>query len=160
MSQKRLILLELIQQKILKHKYVTINKDNSHFDVNPGSYRRTATAIVRYEGAGDKNPKDSIQTVQWNRNITYDEVTKEILEDGKYTTDWKPDKEYFEAVDTPVISGFTADIGVVAKHDVTQSDLFATVKYQKNGAIIPVDEDGKEIAKAKSIPFLDRKSVV
>lgn len=140
---------------LLKHKYVTINKDNSHFDVNPGSYRHTATAIVRYEGAGDKNPKDSIQTVQWNRNITYDEVTKEILEDGKYTTDWKPDKEYFEAVDTPVISGFTADIGVVAKHDVTQSDLFATVKYQKNGAIIPVDEDGKEIAKAKSIPFLN-----
>lgn len=140
---------------ILKHKFITINKDNSHFDVNPGSYRRTATALVRYEGAGDKNPKDSIQTVQWNRNITYDEVTKEILEDGKYTTDWKPDKEYFEAVDTPVISGFTADIGVVAKHDVTQSDLFATVTYQKNGAIIPVDEDGKEISKAKPVPFLN-----
>ncbi|WP_308297654.1 mucin-binding protein [Lactobacillus crispatus] len=48
--------------------------------------------MVRYEGAGDKNPKDSIQTVQWNRNITYDEVTKEILEVGKYTTDWKPDR--------------------------------------------------------------------
>lgn len=140
---------------ILKHKFITINKDNSHFDVNPGSYRRTATALVRYEGAGDKNPKDSIQTVQWNRNITYDEVTKEILEDGKYTTDWKPDKEYFEAVDTPVISGFTADIGVVAKHDVTQSDLFATVTYQKNGAIIPVDDDGKEISKAKPVPFLN-----
>lgn len=140
---------------ILKHKFITINKDNSHFDVNPGSYRRTATALVRYEGAGDKNPKDSIQTVQWNRNITYDEVTKEILEDGKYTTDWKPDKEYFEAVDTPVISGFTADIGVVAKHDVTQSDLFATVTYQKNGAIIPVDEDGKEISKAKPVLFLN-----
>ncbi len=140
---------------ILKHKFITINKDNSHFDVNPGSYRRTATALVRYEGAGDKNPKNSIQTVQWNRNITYDEVTKEILEDGKYTTDWKPDKEYFEAVDTPVISGFTADIGVVAKHDVTQSDLFATVTYQKNGAIIPVDEYGKEISKAKPVPFLN-----
>lgn len=140
---------------LLKHKFVTINKDNSHFDVNPGSYRRTATALVRYEGAGDKNPKDAIQTVQWNRNITYDEVTKEILEDGKYTTDWKPDKEYFEAVDTPVISGFTADIGVVAKHDVTQSDLFATVTYQKNGAIIPVDEDGKEISKAKPVTFLN-----
>lgn len=140
---------------LLKHKFITINKDNSHFDVNPGSYRRTATALVRYEGAGDKNPKDAIQTVQWNRNITYDEVTKEILEDGKYTTDWKPDKEYFEAVDTPVISGFTADIGVVAKHDVTQSDLFATVTYQKNGAIIPVDEDGKEIPKAKPVPFLN-----
>lgn len=140
---------------ILKHKFITINKDNSHFDVNPGSYRRTATALVRYEGAGDKNPKDFIQTVQWNRNITYDEVTKEILEDGKYTTDWKPDKEYFEAVDTPVISGFTADIGVVAKHDVTQSDLFATVTYQKNGAIIPVDDDGKEISKAKPVPFLN-----
>lgn len=140
---------------VLKHKYVTINKDNSHFDVNPGSYRRTATALVRYEGAGDKNPEDSIQTVQWNRSITYDEVTKEILEDGKYTTDWEPNKEYFEAVDTPVISGFTADIGVVAKHDVTQSDLFATVTYQKNGSIIPVDEDGKLISKAKPVPFLN-----
>ncbi|PWT67729.1 hypothetical protein DKZ26_13555, partial [Limosilactobacillus reuteri] len=108
-----------------------VNKDNSHFDVNPGAYRRTATALVRYDGAGVKNPNDAIQTVQWNRDITYDEVTKEILEDGKYTTEWKADKEYFEAVDTPVISGFTADIGVVAKHDVTQSDLFATVTYKK-----------------------------
>ena len=140
---------------ILKHKYVAINKNNSHFDVNPGSYRRTATALVRYEGAGDKNPEDAIQTVQWNRDITYDEVTKELLEDGKYTTEWKPDKEYFEAVDTPVISGFTADIGVVAKHDVTQSDLFATVTYRKNGSIVPVDEDGKEISTAKPIPFLN-----
>lgn len=140
---------------LLKHKYVVVNKDNSHLDVNPGSYRRTATALVRYEGAGDKNPNDDIQTVQWNRNITYDEVTKEILEDGKYTTEWKADKDYFEAVDTPVISGFTADIGVVAKHDVTQSDLFATVTYRKNGAIIPVDEEGEEIPQVKPIPFLN-----
>lgn len=140
---------------VLKHKYVVVNKDNSHFDVNPGSYRRTATALVRYEGAGEQNPEDAIQTVQWNRNITYDEVTKKILEDGKYTTEWKADKEYFEAVDTPVISGFTADIGVVAKHDVTQSDLFATVTYRKNGAIIPIDEEGKVISKVEPIPFLN-----
>lgn len=140
---------------VLRHKYVAVNKDNSHFDVNPGAYRRTATALVRYDGAGVKNPNDAIQTVQWNRDITYDEVTKEILEDGKYTTEWKADKEYFEAVDTPVISGFTADIGVVAKHDVTQSDLFATVTYKKNGAIIPVDEEGQEISEAKPVPFLN-----
>lgn len=68
---------------VLRHKYVAVNKDNSHFDVNPGAYRRTATALVRYDGAGVKNPNDAIQTVQWNRDITYDEVTKEILEDGK-----------------------------------------------------------------------------
>lgn len=140
---------------VLRHKYVAVNKDNSHFDVNPGAYRRTATALVRYDGAGVKNPNDAIQTVQWNRDITYDEVTKEILEDGKYTTEWKADKEYFEAVDTPVISGFTADIGVVAKHDVTQSDLFATVTYKKNGAIIPVDEEEQEISEAKPVPFLN-----
>ena len=40
---------------VLRHKYVAVNKDNSHFDVNPGAYRRTATALVRYDGAGVKN---------------------------------------------------------------------------------------------------------
>ena len=44
---------------------------------------------------------------------------------------------------------------MVAKHDVTQSDLFATVTYRKNGAIIPVDEEGEEIPQVKPIPFLN-----
>lgn len=145
MSQKRLILLELIQQKILKHKYVTINKDNSHFDVNPGSYRRTATAIVRYEGAGDKNPKDSIQTVQWNRNITYDEVTKEILEDGKYTTDWSVDKKEYNAAVTPVVDGYHADQYQVKAREVDKEDIDVEVKYQRNGQIVPVNSKGEKI---------------
>lgn len=139
----------------LKHKYVTINQEHSNPNVNPGYYRRTATAIAHYEGAGDKTPNDSIQTVHWNRSVTYDTVTNEVLEDGQYTTEWKADKEYFEAVDTPVVEGYTADISVVAKHEVTESDIFATITYQKNGSIIPVDESGKRIKNAKSISFIN-----
>lgn len=130
---------------LLKHKYVTINKDNSHFDVNPGSYRRTATAIVRYEGAGDKNPKDSIQTVQWNRNITYDEVTKEILEDGKYTTDWSVDKKEYSAAVTPVVDGYHADQYQVKAREVDKEDIDVEVKYQRNGQIVPVNSKGEKI---------------
>lgn len=47
-----------------KHKYVTINRNNPHFDINPGPYCHTVIAIVRYKRAGDKSPKDSIQIVQ------------------------------------------------------------------------------------------------
>ena len=130
---------------LLKHKYVTINKDNSHFDVNPGSYRRTATAIVRYEGAGDKNPKDSIQTVQWNRNITYDEVTKEVLEDGKYTTDWSVDKKEYSAAVTPVVDGYHADQYQVKAREVDKEDIDVEVKYQRNGQIVPVNSKGEKI---------------
>lgn len=130
---------------LLKHKYVTINKDNSHFDVNPGSYRRTATAIVRYEGAGDKNPKDSIQTVQWNRNITYDEVTKEILEDGKYTTDWSVDKKEYSAAVTPVVDGYHADQYQVKAREIDKEDIDVEVKYQRNGQIVPVNSKGEKI---------------
>ena len=139
----------------LKHKQVLVNAENPLDGIDETEYHKTSKRVVSYAGAEDKTPEEVDQLVNWNRNLTVDAATKRVIGDGKYTTDWKPDKEYFEAVDTPVISGFTADIGVVAKHDVTQSDLFATVKYQKNGAIIPVDEDGKEIAKAKSIPFLN-----
>lgn len=139
----------------LKHKQVLVNAENPLDGIDETEYHKTSKRVVSYAGAEDKTPEEVVQLVNWNRNLTVDAATKRVIADGKYTTDWKPDKEYFEAVDTPVISGFTADIGVVAKHDVTQSDLFATVKYQKNGAIIPVDEDGKEIAKAKSIPFLN-----
>ena len=139
----------------LKHKYVLVNAENPLDGIDEAEYHKTSKRVVSYAGAEDKTPEEVVQLVNWNRNLTVDAATKRVIADGKYTTDWKPNKEYFEAVDTPVISGFTADIGVVAKHDVTQSDLFATVKYQKNGAIIPVDEDGKEIAKAKPIPFLN-----
>lgn len=139
----------------LKHKQVLVNAENPLDGIDETEYHKTSKRVISYAGAEDKTPEEVVQLVNWNRNLTVDAATKRVIADGKYTTDWKPDKEYFEAVDTPVISGFTADIGVVAKHDVTQSDLFATVKYQKNGAIIPVDEDGKEIAKAKSIPFLN-----
>lgn len=138
----------------LKHKQVLVNAENPLDGIDEAEYHKTSKRVVSYAGAEDETPEEVVQLVNWNRNLTVDAATKRVIADGKYTTDWKPDKEYFEAVDTPVISGFTADIGVVAKHDVTQSDLFATVKYQKNGAIIPVDEGGKEIAKAKPIPFL------
>lgn len=138
----------------LKHKHVLVNAENPLDGIDEAEYHKTSKRVVSYAGAEEKTPEEVVQLVNWNRNLTVDAATKRVIADGKYTTDWKPDKEYFEAVDTPVISGFTADIGVVAKHDVTQSDLFATVKYQKNGAIIPIDEDGKEIAKARPIPFL------
>ena len=101
--------------------------------MSPAYYRRIVTARVHYQGAGDQTPPDAEQTVRWTRTITYDEVSKEIIENGMYTTDWVADKDIFEATPTPVIKGFAANIGLIGEHPVTETDLMATITYTPLG---------------------------
>ena len=133
---------------LLVHKYVAVDEKHPQEVVSPAYYRRIVTARVHYQGAGDQTPPDAEQTVRWTRTITYDEVSKEIIENGMYTTDWVADKDIFEATPTPVIKGFAANIGLIGEHPVTETDLMATITYTPLGKMIPVDEHGNEIKNA------------
>ncbi|MBD5429891.1 hypothetical protein [Lactobacillus sp.] len=139
---------------ILAHKYVAVNKDNPLPGINPGYYNRSVSAVVHYQGAGDKNPKDSVQLARWTRTITYDEITGEVVKDGKFTSEWKVDHEIFHEVPTPVIDGYFADIGVISEHTVTQDDLKATITYTKNGLIIPVNKDGNPLPGVEQTSYI------
>lgn len=133
---------------LLVHKYVAVDEKHLQEVISPAYYRRIVTARVHYQGAGDQTPPDAEQTVRWTRKITYDEVSKEIIENGMYTTDWVADKDIFEATPTPVIKGFAANIGLIGEHPVTETDLMATITYTPLGKMIPVDEHGNEIKNA------------
>lgn len=138
----------------LAHKYVPFDKDHPISGVNPGYYERSVTAIVHYQGAGDKTPEDSVQVASWNRTATYDEISKKIVENGKYDSVWTVDKQKFKQVQTPMIDGYIADMSSVSAHDVTKSDLMATITYQPVGHIVPIDEAGKPLSGIEPTPYI------
>ena len=140
---------------LLVHKYIAVDEKHPKKEVSPAYYRRIVTARVHYQGAGDLTPTDAEQTVTWTRTVTYDEVSREIIDNGMYTTKWLADKDIFEATPTPVIKGFCADIGLIGEHPVTETDLMATVTYAPVGKMIPIDEHGNEIKNAMRSPYIN-----
>ena len=140
---------------LLVHKYIAVDEKHPREEVSPAYYRRIVTARVHYQGAGDQTPADAEQTVTWTRTVTYDEVSKEVIDNGMYTTEWLADKDIFEATPTPVIKGFCADIGLIGEHPVTETDLMATVTYMPVGRMIPIDEHGNEIKNAMRSPYIN-----
>lgn len=140
---------------LLVHKYIAVDEKHPREEVSPAYYRRIVTARVHYQGAGDQTPADAEQIVTWTRTVTYDEVSREVIDNGMYTTEWLADKDIFEATPTPVIKGFCADIGLVGEHPVTETDLMATVTYMPVGRMIPVDEHGNEIKNAMRSPYIN-----
>lgn len=140
---------------LLVHKYIAVDEKHPKKEVSPAYYRRIVTARVHYQGAGALTPADAEQTVTWTRTVTYDEVSREIIDNGMYTTKWLADKDIFEATPTPVIRGFCADIGLIGEHPVTETDLMATVTYAPVGKMIPIDEHGNEIKNAMRSPYIN-----
>lgn len=140
---------------LLVHKYIAVDEKHPREEVSPAYYRRIVTARVHYQGAGDQTPADAEQIVTWTRTVTYDEVSREVIDNGMYTTEWLADKDIFEATPTPVIKGSCADIGLIGEHPVTETDLMATVTYMPVGRMIPVDEHGNEIKNAMRSPYIN-----
>lgn len=131
------------------HNLIPIGPDN--FDkhgVDRSQIEKQVKETVHYVGAGDKTPADHVQTSKWTRTITIDAVTKEVVPNGQYTTDWtipKGEKTEYAQVNTPVVNGYYADQANVPATAVTQNDIEKTVTYKQIGRIIPVDPNGKPI---------------
>ena len=105
---------------------------------------KDVTLTVIHSGAGDQTPADNVQTATWSRTVTVDNVTGEVLS----TTDWTVNKTTYDAVTTPVITGYYADTAEVAAQTVTQENLETTVVYKELGKVIPVDPNGNPIPDA------------
>ena len=93
--------------------------------------KRTGTQTIHYVGAGDKTSADNKQTFVFTREITFDNVTGEIIS----VTPWNIDSHTFGTVKTPVIPGYHADKVVAGGATVTPDDLnkVITVTYAPDG---------------------------
>ncbi len=105
--------------------------------------KRTATQTVHYTGAGDKTPKDDVKSFEFTKQITFDNVTGKIIDNGS----WNVSSHEFNRVDTPVVDGYHADKRIAGGMTVTPDNLKAeeTVTYTENGKIVPVDPNGNKI---------------
>ncbi|USS90643.1 mucin-binding protein [Fructilactobacillus carniphilus] len=132
----------------LKHKTTTVTPENPGKPGQPvdpnnpdgpkypdgtdeSNLVKNITRTIHYRYAdGREAAKDVTETVKYTRNMTFDQVTGKIIETGK----WTSDKTSYAAVDSPVISGYTADQPTVSATTVTpnDSDSAVTVTYNAN----------------------------
>ena len=120
----------------LKHGTTTVTPDNPGHPGEPvdpknpegpkypngtelDQVKRTGTQTIHYVGAGDKTPADNKQTFIFTREITFDNVTREIIS----KTPWNVKSHTFGNVDTPVIPGYHTDTAVAGGATVTPDDL-------------------------------------
>ena len=104
---------------------------------------KTGTQTIHYTGAGDKTPKDDVQSFTFTKTMVVDNVTGKVITDGS----WNVTSHTFGNVDTPVVDGYHADKRTAGGTTITPEDLTkeVTVTYTPNGKIIPVDPNGKPI---------------
>ncbi len=100
-----------------------------------------ASQVVKYEGAGDLTPVESIQN-DYMFTGEKNEATGEVT--------WTEQNHSYQGVPTPVIPGYYADIEHVAGAEVTPDNPVSTtiVTYHKLGSLIPVDSNGNPIPNA------------
>ncbi|WP_035460400.1 mucin-binding protein, partial [Ligilactobacillus apodemi] len=120
--------------------------DGPKWPAEAGEVSKDVTLTVTYSGAGDQTPADNVQTATWSRTVTVDKVTGEVVS----STEWTSDKETYDAVTTPVITGYYADTAEVTAQTVTQENIIIPVVYKELGKIVPVDPDGNPIPGAET----------
>lgn len=69
------------------HGQSPVNPQHPDKNVDPTSYIKDVKATVHYVGAEAKTPADNVQTSQWSRTLTIDNVTHELVQDGQYDTE-------------------------------------------------------------------------
>ena len=132
----------------MKHTIGQVDSEHPDSKVNKNEYDKDVAFTINYEGADAATPVNNVQRSHWSRSLTVDRVTGEILPGGKYTTDWKVDREKYDDVDVPVVDGYHTDVKMIKGAKITRENIIRTVNYVANGHIIPVDSDGKEIVGA------------
>lgn len=137
----------------MKHTDVLVNAAHPNDNVDPYAYKRTVKFLVNFSGAGDATPAPIEQTANWTRTITAVPATGQIIQDGKFNTNWKLDKSAFKDVRVPVVPGYHTDVKIEKAHKIGLEDDVRTVTYQANGHMIPIDEDDRLIKGAEETQF-------
>ncbi|WP_302583041.1 mucin-binding protein, partial [Lactobacillus intestinalis] len=80
---------------------------------------KTGTQTIHYTGAGDKTPKDDVQSFTFTKTMVVDNVTGKVITDGS----WNVTSHTFGNVDTPVVDGYHADKRTAGGTTITPEDL-------------------------------------
>ncbi|WP_373114211.1 pectate lyase-like adhesive domain-containing protein, partial [Streptococcus sp. oral taxon 431] len=136
----------------LKHDVTPVGPNNPHNPTDPinpndpnspkypakDQWTKDVTSTVKYVVSDGKAtaPADNVQNAQWTRTLTLDKVTGEVLS----STPWASNKDNYDAVPTPGLTGYYADKGSVASKTVTQENLEETVTYKPLGNLVPKPE--------------------
>ena len=102
-------------------------------------WKKDVTSTVHYV-VSDGNataPADKVQNAQWTRTLKLDKVTGKVLNSDE---PWTANKDNYDAVPTPGLTGYYADKGSVASKTVTQENLEETVTYKPLGNLVPKPE--------------------
>ena len=125
----------------VEHKITPITEDNNSQKV---ALTKTATQTVHYKGAGDSTPEDNVSTIKFVHNISLDEVTGELIDNG-----WTPETQTYKTIITPNIAGYTASVSAVGGDQININDnnldRTYTVTYTMNpvqvmGSVTYVDD--------------------
>lgn len=129
-----------------------VNINNPVDWVDPSLYHRKSKLIVNFEGCPNP-PKTVIQTINWFRTITVNNIVKKVIPNGVYDKTWRADEERYQEVKIPIVQGYHADLDFINQKSVTLDDQTITVQYHPNGHLIPVDEAGAAIQGAPTPQF-------
>ncbi len=121
-------------------------------DTDKDSLDKAGKQTIHYEGAGEKTPKDNVETTNFTRTKTVDKVTGDVISE----TDWTPKEHDFNVVKTPVVEGYHANEAEAGGFKSTPNDPTKTytVTYSPNGKIIPVTPDGTPIPNVPNPPYI------
>lgn len=136
-------------QKITYKKipqYTEVNSKHPNDKVDPEQYTKLVKLTVKFTGA-KQNPAPVAQTMRLTRSVTIDQDNK-LIEKGKFTTDWKPDKKEYDAVKIPVAPGYHTKESELKGVAAEKQNITRDVHYIANGKLELVNKDGKEIAPA------------
>ncbi|WP_304598919.1 mucin-binding protein [Lactobacillus intestinalis] len=121
-------------------------------DTDKDSLDKAGKQTIHYEGAGEKTPKDNVETTNFTRTKTVDKVTGDVISE----TDWTPKEHDFNVVKTPVVEGYHANEAEAGGFKSTPNDPTKTytVTYSPNGKIIPVTPDGTPMPNVPNPPYI------
>ncbi|WP_254258830.1 mucin-binding protein [Lactobacillus helveticus] len=75
----------------LAHNMIPVNPNTpDKHGVNPDQLTETFTSTLHYQTKeGKQLAPDAVQSSNWIRQVTVDEVTNKVVPDGEYTTKWQ-----------------------------------------------------------------------
>ena len=140
----------------LAHNQIPVGPDTpDKHGVDPDQVKKVYTSTLHYQDSEGKTlSADQQQTSTWTRTVTVDAVTNQIVNGGKYDTNWtlQDANDQYSNFTVPVVEGYVARkttnngatvTTVVAGQTKVQQNLEDTVVYDKVGKLVPVGPDGK-----------------
>ena len=140
----------------LAHNQIPVGPDTpDKHGVDPDQVKKAYTSTLHYQDSEGKTlSPDQQQTSTWTRTVTVDAVTNQIVNGGKYDTNWtlQDANDKYSNFTVPVVEGYVARkttnngatvTTVVAGQTKVQQNLEDTVVYDKVGKLVPVGPDGK-----------------